>query len=103
MPHSRLVNQVAEAGYHFVATSEPGVNEGAAASGTWIRRLTVRGGQPFDKFTRQLAQDSAQLTWARARYRALDLARAVLGRRRYHLLRLQIEHAVPTLVRRLGA
>jgi peptidoglycan/xylan/chitin deacetylase (PgdA/CDA1 family) len=105
MPRHQLVDLIAEAGYHIVATSEPGLNpphrfRGAAP---WIQRFTVRGGQPFRRFARQVRQNSTHVLVARVRYRALDMARAVLGRQRYHHLRLRFENVMPTLVRRLGA
>jgi peptidoglycan/xylan/chitin deacetylase (PgdA/CDA1 family) len=92
------------AGYRFLASSEPGTNAPRYRQDpAWIARLTVRRGQPDGWFERQVRQDPSLLWRARARYRALDLARTFIGRERYHVWRQQLEVRIPALVRRLGA
>ena len=104
-PRQRLARAVAEAGYRVVATSRPGVNEyePMGREPRFIDRLTVRAGQPFARFTRQVNMDSTLLVRSWAKYQALDLARSVLGRSRYHQWRQRVETSFPTIVRRLGA
>lgn len=103
-PRQRLESIVEEAGYKIVATSQPGVNElSSLASTCFVNRLTVRAGRPFKRFTRQMKMDPALLAQSWAKYRALDLARSVLGRERYHVWREAVEQSFPALVRSLGA
>jgi peptidoglycan/xylan/chitin deacetylase (PgdA/CDA1 family) len=104
-PRQRLVRAVSEAGYRVVATSRPGVNEYEPMNGEprFIDRLTVRAGQPFTRFTQQVQMDTTLLARSWAKYQALDLARSVLGRERYHHWRQRVELSFPVIVRRLGA
>lgn len=104
-PRHHLTRAVAEAGYSVIATSRPGVNEHEPMGNgpRFVDRLTVRAGQPFERFTRQVTMDSTLLVRSWAKYQALDLARSVLGRERYHHWRQRVELSFPLIVRRLGA